>query len=77
MEIHVLGPVVFAIGMYYVFMAPTNNALFLILSVYARISIFVWFTVFVVLAWAPPQLMLFGVVDLAGAVWTYMGLRKK
>ena len=75
--IHVLGPVVFVIGMYYVFMAPSNNTLFLTLSVYARLSIFIWFTVFVVIGWAPAQLMLFGVVDLAGAVWTYVGLRKK
>ncbi len=74
--IHVLGTVVTAIGLYYVFMAPSNNALFLMLSVYARTSILVWFIVFVLIEWAPAQLILFGLVDAAGAAWTYMALRK-
>lgn len=74
--IHVLGSVVFAIGLYYVFMAPTNHTLFLILTVYARTSILIWFTAFVVVGWAPWQLILFGLVDMTGAVWTYMALKK-
>ncbi len=74
--IRVLGTVVIAIGLYYVFMAPANSALFLMLSVYARTSILVWFIVFVLLGWAPVQLILFGLVDGAGAAWTYMALRK-
>ena len=52
------------------------NTLFLILSVYARFSVVTWFVIFVVLEWAPPQLLLFGVIDLAGAIWTYLGLKK-
>lgn len=74
--IHVLGVVVFGIGLYYVFMAPSNHTLFLTLSIYVRASIFLWFVVFVLVGWAPPQLILFGVVDLAGAIWTYMALKK-
>lgn len=74
--IRILGTVVFAIGMYYVFMAPANHVLFLTLTVYARISIFIWFIVFVLIGLAPPQLILFGVVDLAGAAWTYSALKK-
>ena len=74
--IHVLGVVVFAIGLYYVFMAPTNHTLFLTLTVYARTSILFWFIVFVLLDWAPPQLTLFGLADAGGALWTYLALRK-
>jgi hypothetical protein len=74
--IHVLGSVVFAIGLYYVFMAGANNALFLLLSVWARISVFIWFLIFVVLEMAPPQLLGFGLIDLAGALWTYIALKK-
>ncbi|MBK8290991.1 MAG: hypothetical protein IPK96_08600 [Flammeovirgaceae bacterium] len=74
--IHVLGVVVFAIGMYYVFMAPANHTLFLTITVYARISILFWFIVFVVLEWAPAQLTLFGAADAAGALWTYLALKK-
>ncbi len=75
--IRVLGTVVSAIGLYYVFMASSNNALFLILSVYVRTTILLWFVIFVVLDWAPPQLILFGLVDVAGAAWTYMALKKQ
>ena len=74
--IRVLGGVVFGIGLYYVFMAPTNHILFLTLSVYVRASILLWFILFVVIGWAPAQLILFGLVDMAGAAWTYMALRK-
>ncbi|MEK6782168.1 MAG: hypothetical protein AABY93_10700 [Bacteroidota bacterium] len=74
--IHVLGAIVFAIGLYYVFMAPSNNILFFTLTAYIRASIFLWFIVFVLIDWAPPQLILFGLVDMAGAAWTYMALRK-
>jgi hypothetical protein len=75
--IHVLGTVVFAIGLYYVFMAPSNSTLFLTLSVYARASVLLWFIIFVVIGWAPAQLILFGLVDAAGAMWTYTALRKQ
>jgi len=74
--IHVLGVVVFGIGLYYVFMAPTNHTLFMTLSIYVRLSVFFWFVVFVLIDWAPVQLLPFGVVDLSGAAWTYMALRK-
>lgn len=74
--IHVLGAVVFNIGLLYVFMAPTNNALFLILTTYLRTLILVWFTIFVVLDWAPVQLIAFGLIDFAGAAWTYMALKR-
>lgn len=75
--IRVLGIVVFNIGIYYVFMAPAHHTLFLTLSVYTRLLILFWFVVFVVLGWAPAQLILFGLVDGAGAIWTYVTLRKQ
>lgn len=74
--IHVLGAVVFNIGVLYVLMSRTNNILFLTLTVYLRAAILLWFAIFVVIGWAPSQLLLFGLVDMAGAVWTYAGLRK-
>lgn len=75
--IRVVGTVVSGIGLYYVFMASSNNALFLILSVYVRTTILLWFVIFVVLDWAPPQLILFGLVDVAGAAWTYVALKRQ
>jgi len=74
--IRVLGAVVFGIGLYYVLMAPANNGQFFKLTIYVRTSILLWFLVFVFLGWAPPQLILFGLTDFAGATWTYLAMRK-
>jgi hypothetical protein len=43
--------------------------------VQARASVIVFFLVFVLFASAPWQLLLFGVIDLAGAGWTWWTLR--
>jgi len=74
--IRVVGVLVFSIGMYYVYLAPQNNNTFLALTAYVRASIMVWFILFVMLDWVPPQLILFGVIDLIGAIWTFMALRR-
>jgi hypothetical protein len=39
--------------------------------------VFVSFGVLALLRLAPAQIALFGLVDLAGAVWTYVGLRER
>jgi hypothetical protein len=57
-------------------MAPTNNTLFMTLSVYVRGTIIVWFTLFVLLDWISPSLIVFGLIDLLAAGWTYLALRK-
>jgi hypothetical protein len=75
--IHVIGVLVFNIGLYYIFMAPTNSTLFYTLSVYTRAAVLGWFIVFVLIGWAPAPLILFGLADMAGAVWTFVAMRKK
>ena len=75
--IRVLGVVVFNIGLYYVVLAPTNSKSFLMISVYARAAILVWFTAFVLIGWASAQLILFGLADAAGATWTFLALKKE
>jgi hypothetical protein len=44
-------------------------------SVYTRTSVIVFFTAFVLLRLINPALILFGLIDLAGAVWTGLTLR--
>lgn len=73
--IQVLGAVVFTIGIYYVFTAPTNNETFIKITIYSRVSILAWFTLFVLLGWANPALLLFGGFDVLGALWTWNALR--
>ncbi len=74
--IHLLGIIVFNMGLAYIIIAPSNNTLFLTFTVYARASVFVWFLIFYFINLAPAQLIIFGVIDLVGAAWTYSALRK-
>lgn len=75
--IRVVGIIVFNIGLYYIFMAPANQVLFYTLTIYTRVLILLWFIVFVLMGWAPTPLIMFGLVDAVGAVWTYTALRSK
>jgi hypothetical protein len=43
--------------------------------VHARVAVLVLFAAFVVAGLAPPVLILFGAVDLAGALWTAAALQ--
>lgn len=75
--IRVVGVLVFLIGFYYHQMGRTNYNKFYHLSVIARTIVFLAFICFVALKLAPPMLAAFGVVDLLGAGWTYMALKKE
>ena len=44
-------------------------------TVYVRGSVILFFAAFVLLGYAPAQLILFSVVDLLGALWTWLALR--
>ena len=74
--VRVVGSLAFVIGLYYIFTAPTNSEVFLKVTVYNRLVIVGWFTLFVALGWAKAPLLLFGGVDLLGALWTWSALRK-
>lgn len=74
--IRVVGALVFSLGIYYVYMAITNHTFFMMITVYVRSSILLWFTGFVIAGWAPAALILFGAVDFASAMWTLYELKK-
>jgi hypothetical protein len=71
-----VGVLVLNIGILYIYMAPANLTLFFTLTVYARALVLVWFVLFVIAGWAAAPLILFGVVDLIGALWTFAALRR-
>lgn len=75
--IRVIGMLTILLGCYYVSAARANWLPIIELSVKARASVPVFFAVFVVLGWAPAALLLFGGVDLAGAIWTWLTLRSE
>lgn len=73
--IRVVGLVAFMIGVYAWVAASHEFTPFLVASVYTRFVVFVAFTVFAATGLASPMIMLFGVADLAGGVWTHFALR--
>lgn len=73
--IRVLGLLVGIIGAYDVIMARRSLSPLYVPTVIARVLVFVAFVAFALLQIAPPQLVIFGVVDLLGALWTWKALR--
>lgn len=75
--IRVLGWVMVVLGYYYIQASRNEIRPFFIWSVYARTSVMIMFLVFFLLGWAPTTLLLFGAIDLLGAIWTFLALRSK
>jgi hypothetical protein len=73
--VRVVGMLVVILGYYYATAARNELTAFLRATVYARISVLVCFTAFVFFGFAPPVLILFGVIDALAAGWTAIALR--
>ena len=73
--VRVVGVLVLCLGTYYTLAARAGIRDFLRWTVPVRAGVMVFFTVFVVLRLVAPPLLVFGAVDLAGAVWTALALR--
>ena len=73
--IRVLGIVVAALGYYYLVAAKSNSTAFFTATVYGRTWLLLAFIALVFLGLAKPMLILFGLVDFAGAAWTWNALR--
>ncbi len=74
--IRVVGMLVGFLGVYYLQAACHALTSFMRTSVSIRSSVMVFFAIFVLLDLAPPALLLFAVIDLAGAIWTALALRQ-
>lgn len=73
--IRVVGVLASMIGVYAWVGAKHNDKPFLVASVYTRFLVFAAFTTFAVFGLVSPMLIIFGVVDLLGGVWTYFALK--
>jgi hypothetical protein len=73
--IRVVGMLVIILGFYYSHAARAEFRPFLAWTVIARTSVLLFFIAFVVAGFAPPVLILFGVIDFAGAMWTFFAMR--
>lgn len=73
--VRVAGMLLLLLAFYYIQTARKELTDFFPLTVYARASVIVFFIIFVALGFTKPMLILFGVIDLLGAIWTWLALR--
>lgn len=73
--IRVLGVVTLVLAFYYIQAARANLRAFAAWTVPARVTVFLFFTGFVLVGWAGPIMIMLGSLDLLGAVWTGWALR--
>ena len=73
--IRVIGVIAFMVGIYAWDAATHEAKSFFVTSVYTRCLVFVAFAAFAALGLGSPMIVLFGVVDLLGGIWTHHALR--
>ena len=73
--IRVVGMLLLLVAYYYIQTARNEMTGFFRYTVHTRASVIVFFIAFVALGLAQPMLIMFGVVDLLGAIWTALALR--
>jgi hypothetical protein len=71
--IHIIGVLAFNVGVYAWVCAKDMH--FLKASVYTRFVFFVAVVTFAILGLASPIIIVFGVVDLLGGIWTHFALK--
>jgi len=74
--VRVVGLLAVLLGFYYFKAAGAEFRMFFGWTVVTRIAMFVVFLLFAITGMGPPALVLFGLVDLVGAVWTMVALRE-
>ncbi len=74
--IRVVGVLTLILGYYFTQAARQEVTAFIRWTVYARLTFMSFCVVFVILGFIGPVLLLFGAIDLLGAIWTALTLRQ-
>jgi hypothetical protein len=74
--IRIVGMLVIVIGILDLACARNEQTAFFRATVYTRTFAFITFVIFAVLGIAPSILILFGIIDELGALWTFTALKK-
>ncbi len=74
--IRINGMFVLCLSFYYVQAARNELTLFIRWTVWTRVAVIIYFVAFVLLVSAPKALLLFGLIDLLAAMWTWLALKK-
>ena len=75
--IRIMGMLVLFLGYYYFVAARKELKEFFKITISVRLIAFLCFLVLVLTKIAYPILIIFGIIDLAGAIWTIVALRKE
>src|SRR5438105_10363387 len=73
--LRVFGAVIFVLGLYYIQAARREVVAFFRFTTWGRPLLLAILLLLVVLRIIPPIMLLFGVIDVAGAIWTAMTIR--
>lgn len=74
--IRINGMFLLCLSFYYIQAARNGLTMFIHWTIPARIAVILYFAAFVLLVSAPKALLLFGVIDLLAAIWTWTALKK-
>lgn len=75
--IRVNGMFVLCLSFYYVQAARNNLTILIRWTIWARVAVICFFAAFVLLVSAPKALLLFGLIDLVSAIWTWRALKSR
>jgi uncharacterized membrane protein len=73
--VRVVGLLALILGVYFLNSARANDRRFFWDTVLGRVMFCTGVILFVMAGWGSPVLILFGLIDLAGAAWTWTSLR--
>lgn len=74
--IRINGMFLICLSFYYVQTARNELTIFIRWTIWARVAVIFYFAAFVLLVSAPKALLLFGLIDLLSAIWTWLALKK-
>jgi hypothetical protein len=74
--IRVVGLLATILGGYFLYSVRVDDRPFFRGTIFARLTFFTGITLFALLGLGSPLLILFGLIDLAGATWTWLALRQ-
>jgi hypothetical protein len=72
----IMGMVFMFLAYLYIRAALEGMTKFFMWTVHTRVLVIIFFSIFAALQLVNPLIIMFGVVDLAGALWTFWALRK-
>ena len=75
--IRINGMFVLCLSFYYVQSARYELTVFIRWTVWMRVAVIFYLAAFVLLVSAPKALLLFGLIDLLSAIWTWTALRQR